>query len=121
MSFQLQEIISELELERVNEQYVFPQFSEWKNGQGGNILRMFLGKIGIEKKVVFHTLRACFATHLLSTGVEPLKVIRMGGWSDLKTFQIYLRMSGVDVKGVAEALDVLPVKGASDKVIPLFR
>jgi hypothetical protein len=31
----------------------------------------------------------------------------MGGWSDLKTFQIYLRISGVDVKGVAEALDVL--------------
>ena len=63
---------------------------------------MFLERIGINKDVVFHTLRACFATHLLSTGVEPLKVMRMGGWSDLKTFQIYLRMSGVDVRGVAE-------------------
>ncbi len=26
--------------------------------------------------------------------------MRMGGWSDLKTFQIYVRMSGVDVKSV---------------------
>lgn len=58
--------------------------------------------IGIHKEIVFRTLRACFATHLLSMGVEPLKVMRMGGWSDLKTFQIYLRLSGVDVKGVAE-------------------
>lgn len=82
---------------------------------------MFLQKIGIEKAVVFHTLRACFATHLLSTGVESQRVMRMGGWSNLKTFQIYLRMSGVDVKGVAEGLDVLPESGAFDKVIPLFR
>jgi integrase len=82
---------------------------------------MFLKKIGIDKDVVFHTLRACFATHLLSTGVEPIKVMIMEGWSDLKTFQIYLRMSGVDVRGVAEALDVLPEKEISDKVVPLFR
>lgn len=105
---QLKEIITELRRTRINEPTTLPMFPEWKNGQGGTVLRMFLKKIGIDKDVVFHTLRACFATHLLSTGVEPLKVMRMGGWSDLKTFQIYLRMSGVDVKGVAEALDLLP-------------
>lgn len=47
--------------------------------------------------------------------------MRMGGWSDLKTFQIYLRMSGVDVRGVAEGLQVLPESRDLDKVIPLFR
>ena len=67
---------------------------------------MFLDHIGIKKDVVFHTLRACFATHLLSTGVEPLKV---------------MRMSGVDVRGVAEGLQVLPESRDLDKVIPLFR
>lgn len=72
------------------------------------------------KDVVFHTLRACFATHLLSTGVEPLKVMRMGGWSDLKTFQIYLRMSGVDVRGVAEGLGVIADTEVTDNVFPLF-
>jgi integrase len=117
---QLKEIINELKRTRMNESTVLPTFPEWKNGQGGTVLRMFLKKIGIDKDVVFHTLRACFATHLLSTGVEPLKVMRMGGWSDLKTFQIYLRMSGVDVKGVAEALDVLPLETDTKKVIPLF-
>ena len=104
---QLARIIADLKRSRINETIVLPQFPEWKNGQGGNVIRMFLERIGIKKDVVFHTLRACFATHLLSTGVEPLKVMRMGGWSDLKTFQIYLRMSGVDVRGVAEGLDVL--------------
>jgi hypothetical protein len=47
--------------------------------------------------------------------------MRMGGWSDLKTFQIYLRMSGVDVRGVAEGLEVLPERSLVDKVVPLFR
>jgi integrase len=117
---QLASLIAELKVERRNETHVLPQFPEWKNGQAGNVLRLFLERIGIHKDVVFHTLRACFATHLLSTGVEPLKVMRMGGWSDLKTFQIYLRMSGVDVKGVAEALDVMPAKDVTQNVIPLF-
>ena len=45
----------------------------------------------------------------------------MGGWSDLKTFQIYLRMSGVDVRGVAEGLQVLPSKDVANNVITLFR
>jgi site-specific recombinase XerD len=100
---------------------VLPQCPGWKHGDAGKVLRMFLERIGIKKDVVFHTLRACFATHLLSTGVEPIKVMRMGGWSDLKTFQIYLRMSGVDVRGVAEGLQVLPESRDLDKVIPLFR
>lgn len=120
ISSQLVKLIAELKRERRNERHVLPQFPEWKNGQGGKILRMFLERIGIRKEVVFHTLRACFATHLLSTGVEPLKVMRMGGWSDLKTFQIYLRMSGVDVRGVAEALDVLPSESVRENVVPLF-
>ena len=118
---QLRAIISELKRERMNETLVLPQFPEWKYGNAGKVLRMFLERIGIPKDVVFHTLRACFATHLLSTGVEPLKVMRMGGWSDLKTFQIYLRMSGIDVKGVAEGLEVLPESDVFDKVVPLFR
>jgi integrase len=83
-----------------------PQHPEWKHGDAGKVLRMFLDHIGIKKDVVFHTLRACFATHLLSTGVESLKV---------------MRMSGVDVRGVAEGLQVLPESRDLDKVIPLFR
>lgn len=91
-----------------NSKYVLPRLTGWTGGSAGKILRMFLERIGIEKHVTLHTLRACFATHLLATGAEPMKVMRMGGWSDLKTFQIDIRMAGVDVKGVSDALDVLP-------------
>ncbi len=37
-----------------------------------------------------------------------MNAMLMGGWNDLKTFHIYLRMSGVDVKGIARSLDVIP-------------
>lgn len=105
---QLKNLLIELRRERPNDTHVLPHFSEWKNGYAGEVLRRFLLSIGINKEVVFHTLRACFATHLLSQGVEPLKVMRMGGWSDLKTFQIYLRMSGVDVKGITKNYEITP-------------
>lgn len=118
---QLAGLIRSLRQERLSEIHLLPRFSEWKQGQGGLVLRLFLERIGINKPVVFHTLRACFATHLLSTGVEPLRVMRMGGWSDLKTFQIYLRLSGIDVKGVTEALDVLPDLNVIDNIVPLYR
>lgn len=71
-------------------------------------------------EVAFHTLRACFATHLLATGAGPLKVMRMGGWSDLKTFQIYLRMAGVDVKGVSDGLDVMPHGRLTENVVLFY-
>lgn len=108
ISSQLKEIITSLRNQNLNSEFVLPRVAGWRGGHAGKILRMFLQRIGIDKNINFHTLRACFATHLLATGAEPMKVMRMGGWSDLKTFQIYIRMAGVDVKGVSDALEVLP-------------
>ena len=116
ISPQLKEIIIYLRNKNSNSEFVLERLLGWKNGQAGSILRVFLERIGIEKYVTFHTLRACFATHLLATGAEPMKVMRMGGWSDLKTFQIYIRMAGVDVKGVSDALDVLPTNSFANVV-----
>lgn len=118
ISPQLKEILVFIKNEDPISDYVLPRIGAWENGQAGKVLRMFLKRIGIEKYVTFHTLRACFATHLLATGAEPMKVMRMGGWSDLKTFQIYIRMAGVDVKGVSDALEVLP-KGNFNNVVHL--
>jgi integrase len=108
ISAQLKEILNYIRTHGADPQFVLHRLPNWREGLASKILRMFLKQIGIEKHVVFHTLRACFATHLLATGAEPMKVMRMGGWSDLKTFQIYIRMAGIDVKGVSDALDVLP-------------
>ena len=50
----------------------------------------------------FHDLRATWAILLLSKGAEPIKVMMMGGWKDLKTMQAYVRKAGVDIKGATE-------------------
>jgi hypothetical protein len=44
--------------------------------------------------------------------------MRMGGRSDLKTFQIYWRMSGVDVKGVTANFDLIP-HGNYDNIVSI--
>jgi integrase len=108
VSTDLQEIINELRVLRGNEEFVFHRMGSWKAGQAGVILRQFLTDIGIPKDVVFHTLRACFATHLLSTGAEAAKVMAIGGWKDFKTFQIYIRLAGVDTAGATENLSLVP-------------
>jgi len=44
----------------------------------------------------------------------------MGGLSDLKTFQIYLRLSGIDAKAVCEPLRVLPEHEDLSNVVSVF-
>lgn len=43
---------------------------------------------------------------MLSNGIEPIKVISMGGWKDLKTMQFYIRKAGVDIKGISDKLSL---------------
>lgn len=108
ISNELRAIIVELREDRGDEDFVLPRLTGWKSGYAGTIIRDFLKEIGINKDIVFHTLRACFATHLLATGVEAAKVMQIGGWKDFKTFQIYIRLAGVSVKGATDSLTLLP-------------
>lgn len=56
-----------------------PHLTGSDGGYAGTILRSFLKSIGIEKYVNFHTLRACFATHVLASGAEATQVMKMAG------------------------------------------
>jgi hypothetical protein len=47
-----------------------------------------------------------WATLMLSNGVEPVKVMVMGGWKDMKTMMIYIRKAGVDIRGCTAKLDL---------------
>lgn len=70
----------------------------------------------------FHTLRACFATQLLADGVEMTKVMKIGGWKDIKTMQIYLRLAGIDEQGATDGLRFLPSDEAiMGHVVELFK
>lgn len=99
---------------------VLPRPRYWERGEQAKPLREFLKAIGLPS-VKFHTLRACFATQLLSDGVEMTKVMKIGGWRDIKTMQIYLRLAGVDEKGATDGLRFLPSEEAvMGRVVELF-
>ena len=88
------------------EVFVLPRLELWKQGQQAKVLKEFCSLIGITA-IKFHTLRACFATQLISDGVEPIKVMKVCGWMDLKTMGRYLRLSGVEEKGITDGLCLL--------------
>ncbi len=90
----------------LKDEFVLPRIKSWEQGQQAKMLRSFCSEISIPR-IKFHTLRACFATHLISDGVEPVKVMKVCGWQDLKTMARYLRLSGVDEKGVTDRLKLL--------------
>ena len=56
--------------------------------------------------VRFHDLRATWATIMLSKGVQPAKVMVMGGWKDMKTMMIYTRKAGIDIRGITDCLNL---------------
>ena len=112
ISIQLYKLIVELKTLTGHLEHVLPRVNGWEDGYAAKYLRDFLKQSGIDEYVVFHTLRACFATHLLASGAEPAKVMKIGGWKDLKTFEVYIRLAGVDVLGVTDNLKVLPTETA---------
>ncbi|MGE4131958.1 MAG: tyrosine-type recombinase/integrase [Bdellovibrionales bacterium] len=109
----LQKIIKELRAIRdhdiqrgaaQNIEFVLPRPGLWQNGEQARVLRLFCEEIGITP-ICFHTLRACFATELLKRGVPVPRVMRVGGWKSVKTMMHYVRLAGIEDKGITDPLD----------------
>lgn len=66
-------------------------------------------KAGIKKKVSFHTLRHCFATHLLERGANLKLIQELLGHNSLKTTAIYLHMVNITPGMLHSPLDSLDV------------
>jgi integrase len=100
----LLQVLKELKLELGSSStFVLPRMRAWDKGDQARELKKYL--IGISVPPVrFHDLRATWATIMLSQGIPPIKVMKMGGWKDLKTMQIYMRMAGIDIQGVTDNL-----------------
>lgn len=112
-------IIKQLYAEEPESTFVLPRIRELDEGRQAEVLRTFLMGIGLPP-VRFHDLRASWATAMLGMGVEPARVMIMGGWSDLKTMQIYMRKAGISIKGMTDGLNLHDPNTKESKVINMF-
>ncbi len=62
---------------------------------------------GIDKKVSLHTLRHCFATHLLEQGVDIRVIQILLGHKKLETTARYSHIANATLKAVKSPLDLL--------------
>ena len=69
------------------------------------IVKHSAAKAGIKKRVSFHTLRHCFATHLLEQGVNIRLIQEFLGHVSLKTTAVYLQLVNVEPSKVKSPLD----------------
>jgi len=72
-------------------------------------IEVALTKTGIHKKPTPHTLRHCFATHLLEDGCSLLQIKEMLGHASISSTVIYLHLANTTA-GVTSPADKLPEK-----------
>lgn len=70
-----------------------------------NMITRASHRAGIKKKVSTHTLRHCFATHLLENGTDLRYIQELLGHKSSKTTEIYTHVSRKDIARIVSPLD----------------
>ena len=70
-------------------------------------------RAGIKKQVHPHTLRHCFATHLLEQGADLRNIQMLLGHNDLEQTTVYLHVSELRLNATASPLDSLSLRSES--------
>ncbi len=71
------------------------------------ILQSSRNKAGIKKPICVHTLRHCFATHLLEADTNLYHIKQLLGHTSLQTTSMYLHLMRMDVLKVKSPLDFI--------------
>ena len=74
----------------------------------------YLEIAGIIKDISVHTLRHCFATHMLEQGVDIFQIKQLMGHANIKSTAIYLHVANLDALKVTSPLDRLMKGGKID-------
>jgi site-specific recombinase XerD len=73
------------------------------------IVKSNAAKAGINKKISFHTLRHCFATHLLEQGVNIRLIQEFMGHNSIKTTSGYIHLANIQHSGICSPLDSMDI------------
>lgn len=73
-----------------------------------HVARRACQRSGLKKKITPHTLRHCFATHLLEAGTDIKTIQMLLGHANLQTTVRYIHVSQAALAGVRSPFDELP-------------
>jgi len=98
--------------------WLFPGHKPGRPISTGNMQRRFsrlVRRVGLSKHCSIHTLRHCYATHLLEAGVDLVTLQMLLGHKSLETTARYLHVSTQRLRQTPSLLDllVLPKPGAA--------
>lgn len=105
---------------------VFERMVELDRGNQAKVIKAFFKQHNLGE-MTFHTMRAVWATQMLRSGVDSITVMKIGGWKDMDTMMIYVRLAGIDVAGATSGLDFKPAREEERKevgngnVVQLFK
>lgn len=73
------------------------------------IVKIAAKKAGIKKNVTIHTLRHCFATHLLEQGVNIMIIKELMGHTSVKTTSVYLHLANINPVNIVSPLESMEI------------